>query len=59
MAMKRISSTFFFIVLFSLVVPGCFGQYTTEWVANTFGTNDRLLRGLLLRHSPVPILPTI
>jgi hypothetical protein len=27
------------VVLMIAVVPGCRGQYTTDWVANTFGTN--------------------
>jgi hypothetical protein len=39
MIMKRINTAFFAAALISTIVPRCYGQYTTDWVANTFGTN--------------------
>lgn len=39
MAMKQSISIVVLIVLLSMVSPGCFGQYATEWVGNTFGSN--------------------
>jgi hypothetical protein len=37
--MGRIGATLFAMVLVTAIVPGCRGQYTTDWVANTYGTN--------------------
>jgi hypothetical protein len=39
MIMKRINTAFLAAVLIATVAPGCYGQYTTDWVANTYGTN--------------------
>ena len=39
MIMKRINTAFLGAVLLSAIAPSCFGQYTTDWVANTFGSN--------------------
>src|SRR5260370_16444200 len=39
MMMKRSNSAFLAAVLFVTIAPSCYGQYTTDWVANTFGTN--------------------
>src|SRR5260370_18109248 len=38
MIMKRINTVFLAAVL-ATIAPRCDGQYTTDWVANTFGTN--------------------
>ena len=37
--MKRIYATFLTALLIATLAPECYGQYTTDWVANTFGTN--------------------
>ncbi|CAE6781565.1 hypothetical protein R69927_02401 [Paraburkholderia domus] len=37
--MKRIYVTFLAALLIATLAPECQGQYTTDWVANTFGTN--------------------
>ncbi|MGF6900337.1 hypothetical protein P3T22_001586 [Paraburkholderia sp. GAS348] len=37
--MKRIYTTFLAALLIATLAPECHGQYTTDWVANTFGTN--------------------
>jgi MBG domain (YGX type) len=39
MIMKRITTVFLAVALIATIAPNCFGQYTTDWVANTFGTN--------------------
>jgi hypothetical protein len=39
MAKKRIYGAFVATVLIATIAPECQGQYTTDWVANTFGTN--------------------
>jgi hypothetical protein len=39
MIMKRINTTFLVAVLLATIAPKCYGQYTTDWVANTFGTD--------------------
>jgi hypothetical protein len=39
MAWKRIHAAFLAAVLTATIAPECQGQYTTDWVANTFGTN--------------------
>ncbi|HEV3425433.1 MAG TPA: SMP-30/gluconolaconase/LRE-like region family protein [Paraburkholderia sp.] len=39
MAWKRIHAAFVAAVLTATIAPECQGQYTTDWVANTFGTN--------------------
>jgi len=39
MIMKRINTAFFAGVLIATIAPSCHGQYSTDWVANTFGTN--------------------
>jgi hypothetical protein len=39
MIMKRINTAFFAAALLATIAPSCYGQYTTDWVANTFGTN--------------------
>src|SRR6202171_2206625 len=40
MVKKRITAAFLAAVLIAAIAPECQGQYTTDWVANTFGTND-------------------
>ena len=37
--MKRIYATFLAALLIATIAPACQGQYVTDWVANTFGTN--------------------
>ncbi|MFM0125806.1 SMP-30/gluconolactonase/LRE family protein [Paraburkholderia sp. RL18-101-BIB-B] len=37
--MKRIYATFLTALLIATLAPECHGQYTTDWVANTYGTN--------------------
>ncbi|MEA3101090.1 MAG: hypothetical protein QOF74_5330 [Caballeronia mineralivorans] len=37
--MKRIHATFLAALLIATIAPECQAQYTTDWVANTFGTN--------------------
>jgi hypothetical protein len=37
--MKRIYATFLVALLIATLAPECQGQYATDWVANTFGTN--------------------
>ena len=37
--MKRIYAAFLAAVLSGTIAPECQGQYTTDWIANTFGTN--------------------
>jgi len=37
--MKRIYAAFLAALLSAAIAPECQGQYTTDWVANTFGTN--------------------
>jgi len=37
--MKRIHATFLAALLIATIAPACQAQYTTDWVANTFGTN--------------------
>ena len=37
--MKRIHVAFLAAVLIAAIAPDCQAQYTTDWVANTFGTN--------------------
>ncbi|CAB3793168.1 hypothetical protein LMG28614_03664 [Paraburkholderia ultramafica] len=37
--MKRIYTAFLAAVLSGTIAPECQGQYTTDWIANTFGTN--------------------
>ncbi|MFD1560151.1 SMP-30/gluconolaconase/LRE-like region family protein [Paraburkholderia silviterrae] len=37
--MKRIYAAFLAAVLSGTITPQCQGQYTTDWIANTFGTN--------------------
>ncbi len=39
MIMKRINTAFFAAALIATIAPSCHGQYTTDWLANTFGTN--------------------
>jgi hypothetical protein len=39
MALKRIYTTFLAVLLIATVTTECQGQYTTDWIANTFGTN--------------------
>ena len=39
MIMKRITTVFLAVALIATIAPNCFGQYNTDWVANTFGTN--------------------
>ncbi|MGF6600192.1 hypothetical protein P3T23_004927 [Paraburkholderia sp. GAS448] len=39
MVKKRIYGAFVATVLIATIAPECQGQYTTDWVANTFGTN--------------------
>src|SRR5260370_21304005 len=39
MIMKRINTAFLGAVLHAEIAPSCCGQYTPDWVANTFGTN--------------------
>ncbi|HTF67373.1 MAG TPA: hypothetical protein VK638_32305 [Edaphobacter sp.] len=39
--MKRtIQAGLFTVMLFTAIPPKCIGQYTTDWAANTFGTNE-------------------
>ncbi|MGF6880312.1 hypothetical protein [Paraburkholderia sp. MM5477-R1] len=37
--MKRICAAFLAAMLSATIALGCQGQYTTDWIANTFGTN--------------------
>ncbi|MCP3713735.1 SMP-30/gluconolactonase/LRE family protein, partial [Paraburkholderia sp. CNPSo 3274] len=37
--MKRIHAAFLAAVLSATIAPECQGQYTTDWLANTFGTS--------------------
>lgn len=37
--MKRIHATFLAALLIATIAPACQAQYTTDWVANTYGTN--------------------
>lgn len=37
--MKRLYATFFAALLVAVIAPECQAQYTTDWIANTFGTN--------------------
>ena len=40
MSKQRICSAFFVAMLIATIAPACQAQqYTTEWIANTFGTN--------------------
>ncbi len=39
MVMKRIFATFLAALLIATIAPECQAQYTTDWIANTFGTN--------------------
>src|SRR5258708_14193636 len=39
MVKKRIYTVFLNGVLIATIAPECQAQYTTDWVANTFGTN--------------------
>src|SRR6516164_6223306 len=36
--MKRIYAAFLAALLSAAIAPECQGQYTTDWLANTFGT---------------------
>lgn len=37
--MKRIFTAILAAVLIATIAPACHAQYTTDWIANTFGTN--------------------
>src|SRR5476651_1893743 len=37
--MKRIRATFLAALLTAAIAPACQAQYTTDWLANTYGTN--------------------
>ncbi|WP_236002446.1 YncE family protein [Paraburkholderia elongata] len=37
--MKRICAAFLAVMLSATIASECQGQYTTDWIANTFGTN--------------------
>src|SRR5471032_3012756 len=37
--MKRIHATFLAALLTATIAPACDAQYTTDWLANTLGTN--------------------
>src|SRR5476649_3064103 len=37
--MKRIHATFLAALLIATIAPACQAQYTTDWIANTYGTN--------------------
>jgi hypothetical protein len=39
MVTKRIFAAFLAAVLIATIAPQCQGQYTTDWIANTFGTD--------------------
>jgi hypothetical protein len=39
MIMKRINTVLLAAALIVMIAPSCYGQYTTDWLANTFGTN--------------------